>query len=261
MCRGDHSCFVFPASVGLVPAAPQLVRYPPYHPPFRLPSALCRRGHNWSATGIPSAFPASVGLVPAEPQLVRYRLPSAFPASVGLVPAEPQLVRYRAYHPPFRLPSALCRRRHNWSATRKPSALPASVGLVPAAPQLVRYRLPSVFPASVGLVPAEPQLVRYPHTIRFSGFGRPCAGGATTGPLPHTIRLSGFRRPCAGGATTGPLPSHHDTPSVESTTCHHTGTPARPNQAAACFGVDGDAPCCAAWTAGPPWWRFFAAGR
>ncbi len=44
-------------------------------------------------------------------------------------------------------------------------------------------------------------------------------------------------------ATTGQLPSRHNTLSVASPTYHHTGSPSRPSQAAACFGL-GEPPFC-----------------
>ena len=86
----------FPASVGFIPAEPQLVRDRPATGCFRLPSGLSRRSHNWSATvrqpavsGFRRVYPggATTGPRPSGNQ--------PFPASVGFIPAEPQLVRYR----------------------------------------------------------------------------------------------------------------------------------------------------------------------
>ncbi len=145
---------------------------------------------------------ASVGSIPAEPQLVRYPRAIHLSGFRQVYPGGATTGPLPSGHPPFRLPSGLSRRSHNWSATLGPST----------------------FQASVGFIPAEPQLVRYP----------------------RAIHLSGFRRVYPGGATTGRLPAHYDTPSVESSTCHHTGTPARPNQAVSCFGLGG-APSCL-WT-------------
>ncbi len=100
-----------------------------------------------------------------------------------------------------------------------PIRLPS--GISRRSPNWCATARPSTYQASVGYIPAEPQLVRYL----------------------QTIHRSGFRRVYPGGATTGQLPPGHDTPSVESPTCHHTGTPSRPNQAAAYFGLGG-APFC-----------------
>ncbi len=94
--RGDRP---FQASVGFIPAVPQLVRCGGAIGLFRLPSGLSRRCHNWSATAGRSA---------------------SFQASVGFIPAVPQLVGYRGAIGPFRLPSGLSRRGHNWSATVTP---------------------------------------------------------------------------------------------------------------------------------------------
>ncbi len=220
MCSGDHFCSLrrpcaggrltgpcrsgnrpFQASVGFIPAEPQLVRDGPAIGLFRLPSGLSRRSHDWSATVRQSAFSGFRRVYPGGattgPLSVRQSAFSGFrrvypggattgplrsgnrpfQASVGFIPAEPQLVRYGPAIRLFRLPSGLSRRSHNWSAT-----------------------------------------------VRQSVF-------------------SGFRRVYPGGATTGPLPTDHDTPSVESPACHHTGTQSRPNQAAACFGLDGTPLC------------------
>ncbi len=171
------------ASVGFIPAGPQLVGYrqptrlsgfrrvypggattgplPTAHPPVRLPSGSSRRGHNWSATIRPSTCAASVGFIPAEPQLVRYHQAIHLCGFRRVYPGGATTGRLPTAHPPVRLPSGLSRRGHNWSATIRPSTCAASVGFIPAGPQLVGYRQPT----------------------RLCGFRRVYPGGATTGRL------------------------------------------------------------------------------
>ncbi len=200
-----------PASVGFIPAGPQLVSNLAAIRHLRLRSVLSRRGHNWSATWRPSAIsgfgrvypggattgqqlgghppsPASVGFIPAGPQLVSNLLtwrPSAIsgfrrfypggattgqqlgghppsPASVGFIPAGPQLVSNLAAIRHLRLPSGLSRRGHNWSATWRPSAISGFGRVYPGGAttdQQLGGHPPS--PASVGFIPAGPQLVSY----------------------------------------------------------------------------------------------------
>ncbi len=107
----------FPASVGFIPAEPQLVSYHEAVRFFRLPSGLSRRSHNWSATMRPSTFSGFRRVYPGG--ATTGQLPSGrplFPASVGSIPAEPQLVSYHEAVHLFRLPSVF-RRSHDWSAT------------------------------------------------------------------------------------------------------------------------------------------------
>ncbi len=86
---------------------------------------------------------------------------------------------------------------------------------------------------------------------------RPCADGECQAYFWSAISPSGGTR--SAGNRPFRLPSglsrrshnwsatdRHDTPSVESPTCHHTGTSSRPSQAAACFGLGGASFCL--WT-------------
>ncbi len=126
-CSGGHFYSLRRPCTGGATTGP----LPTGDPPFRLPSSLSRRSHNWSATNRRSSLQASVEFISAEPQLVRYQqaiLPSGFRrvylggATTGPLPTG---------DPPFRLPSSLSRRSHNWSATDRPCH---TVGRVPNVP-------------------------------------------------------------------------------------------------------------------------------
>ncbi len=166
-------------------------------------------------------FHSPRGLAPAVAQLVRYRRAIGLSGFRRVYPGGGTTGPLPQSNWPFRLPSGLSRRWHNWSATAEQLAFPASVGFIPAVAQLVRYR----------------------RAIALSGFRRVYPGGGTTGPLPQSNRPfrlpSGLSRRCHNWSAT----DRHGTPSVESPTCHHTGTSSRPSQAAACFGLGG-APFC-----------------
>ncbi len=176
--RTDWSATVrpstFQASVGFIPAEPQLVSY--------------RQAIHLS--GFRRVYPGGAS------RLVRYRQAIHLSGFRRVYPGGATTGRLPSGNPPFRLPSGSSRRSHNWSATVRPSSLQASVGFIPAEPQLVSYAHTMHIFGRVLNVPSHRHAFE---TESSRGMFRPCGRVAVASSHPrlgrHGLRLLCSSRP------------------------------------------------------------------